>query len=177
MKSLFLKIFLSFWAAQALAAVCIAAASQSDAAKQVKPPFSITISTETPTIKAGTDLSIKVRITNTSNHDINASSVYGEGVDGGVDGAYFEEVRDSKGNLAKRKQPPKSEAQSDYPVNFSARPYTLKPGESTGSVTGVEHQYDISQPGQYVIQLSRPISENPKDGVVKSNKITITVTP
>ncbi|MGA7560746.1 MAG: hypothetical protein WCF61_14125 [Terriglobales bacterium] len=168
MNSRFLKVFLSFWAAQALAGVSVAAP------KQVNPPFSITISTETPTIRARTGLSIMVRITNTSNHDINASSVYVDGV-AGIDGSYDEDVRDSKGNLAKRKQP--QEADPNAPVTMSHRLRTLKPGESTGSVTGVSRQYDISQPGQYVIQLSRRISDNPKDGVVKSNKITITVIP
>ena len=54
---------------------------------------------------------------------------------------------------------------------------TLKPGESADSVTGVSPEYDMSRPGQNVIQLSRPISDNPDDGVVKSNKVTITVTP
>jgi hypothetical protein len=36
--------------------------------------------------------------------------------------------------------------------------------------------YDLSQPGQYKIQVSRAISDNPKAGVVKSNTITVTVT-
>jgi hypothetical protein len=43
--------------------------------------------------------------------------------------------------------------------------------------TGISPRYDPSQPGEYVIQLSRPISDDPKNGVVKSDKLTITVTP
>ncbi|MGD0215322.1 MAG: hypothetical protein ABSB87_19045 [Terriglobales bacterium] len=154
MKSLFLKIFLSFWAAQALAGVSVAAP------KQVKPPFSIVISTETPTIKAASGLSIMVHITNISNHDVNATSEYFEGPYGFIDAGYDEEVRDSKGNLARNKQPPGLETEYGV-VSASARLKTLKPGESGGSVTGVSPQYDISQPGEYVIQLSKRISDNP----------------
>jgi hypothetical protein len=32
-------------------------------------------------------------------------------------------------------------------------------------------------PGVYTIQVSRVVSDNPADGVVKSNKIMVTVTP
>jgi hypothetical protein len=167
MKALFIPLL--------LAGISVAVPNQSDGANQVKPPFSITISTETPTVKAGAEVSIKVRITNASNHDINASSAYYRGVDGGMDASYDEEVRDSKGNLAKRKQ--SSEPESEVPLTGSIRLRTLKPGESADAVTGVSQQYDMSRPGQYGIQLSRRISDNPKDGVVKSNKITVTVTP
>jgi hypothetical protein len=34
---------------------------------------------------------------------------------------------------------------------------------------------DFSQPGEYVIQVSRNIGDDEKQGVVKSNIITITV--
>jgi hypothetical protein len=37
--------------------------------------------------------------------------------------------------------------------------------------------YDLSQPGAYTVQLSRTLSDDPKDGVVKSNAITVKVTP
>ncbi len=159
-----------------LAGVSVAVPNQSEAEKQVKPPFSITISTETPTVKAGSGLSIKISITNTSNHDINATSAYFMGPYAFMDAGYDEEVRDSKGNLAKSKQPPMPGA-DDPVVIDSVRIKILKPGETTGSITGVSPDYDISQPGEYFIQLSKRISDNPKDGVVKSNKITVTVTP
>jgi hypothetical protein len=93
-----------------------------------------------------------------------------------MDAGYDEEVRDSKGNLAKSKSPPRLGADDPVVAN-SLRIKVLKPGESSGSITGVGPDFDISQPGEYVIQLSKRISENPRDGVVKSNKITITVTP
>jgi hypothetical protein len=41
----------------------------------------------------------------------------------------------------------------------------------------VSRLHDMSRPGQYVIQVSRYVSDNLKDGVLKSNIITVTVTP
>ena len=158
MKSLFLKIFLSFWAAQALAGISVAAPNESEAAKQVKPPFSITISTDTPTIKAGSGLSIKIRLTNISNQDINGTSE----LEQRVDVSYEQEVRDSAGRLVK-----KEHWKPEVVINGNTYFSTLKPGESANSVTVVNPKYDISKPGQYVIQLSRLISDRPKGGVVK----------
>lgn len=150
--------------------------AQSVTAKQVKQPFSITISVETTTVKAGSGLTIMVHMTNTSDHDINASSVYIDGV-AGIDGSYDEEVRDSKGRLAKSEKSVAQNADPTAPLSLSVRLHTLKPGESTGSVTGVSPEYDISKPGEYLIQLSGAFSDNPKDGVVKSNVLKITVAP
>jgi len=141
---------------------------QSDVGKQTKSPFSITISTESPVVKSGSELSIKIHLTNTSSQDMVVSGAYFEG----TDASYQVAVRDSKGNLAKREQ-----SGPGGPVSGHWQRHTLKAGESTDSVTKVNGEYDISRPGQYVIQLSRPISANPDDGVVKSNKITVTVTP
>jgi hypothetical protein len=90
----------------------------------------------------------------------------------GTDASYQAEVRDGKGNLAKRE-----ESGPGGPVSGHWQRHTLKPGESADSLTKVSGEYDMSRSGQYVIQLSRPISANPDDGVVKSNKITVTVTP
>ena len=37
--------------------------------------------------------------------------------------------------------------------------------------------HDLIQSGRHTIQLSRIVSADSKDGVVKSNTITVTVTP
>jgi len=37
--------------------------------------------------------------------------------------------------------------------------------------------FDMSKPGTYTVQVSRGISSDEKKGAVKSNQITITVTP
>ena len=52
---------------------------------------------------------------------------------------------------------------------------TLKPGESVSNITNVARWPDFSKPGEYVIQVSRHVNDDEKQGVVKSNTITITV--
>ncbi len=53
----------------------------------------------------------------------------------------------------------------------------LKPGESM-DINGdyLSRLYDLSQPGEYMVQLSRTVSGDPKDGVVKSNTIALSIT-
>jgi len=51
-----------------------------------------------------------------------------------------------------------------------------RPNESTKENIALSDLYDLSHPGQYTIQVSRAVSDKPKDGVVKSNTITVTVT-
>jgi hypothetical protein len=120
-------------------------------------------------VKAGSTVSIKVRLTNTSRHDVIVTGAYFEGVDAN----YKQEIRDANGNLARRRE------RAETAVHLAGHwvRHTLKPRESEDGVTAVSPEYDMSRPGEYVIQLSRPISDNPDDGVVNSNKITVTVTP
>ncbi len=51
----------------------------------------------------------------------------------------------------------------------------LKPGEKLEEDTVLSTVFDLTSPGEYEVQLSRPVSDDPKDGVVKSNIIAITV--
>lgn len=124
-------------------------------------PFSIAITGPTEA-KAGSEIEIRVTMTNTSDHDIDAGSFF---VDG-VDTAYKYEVRDGKGNLAEKKV---------KQLAGSIRMETLKPGENTEEGTLVSRVCNMSRADRYEIQLSRAISNDAKQGVVKSNKITITV--
>jgi len=129
-------------------------------------PFSIVIAAADSTVKINTDLVIKVRLTNNSDHPINASYHVLQGVNMG----YQYEVRDANGNV-----PPHKEQKSG--MEGSLRLRTLNPGESLENTVTLNRLYDMSVPGKYVIQFSRNISGYEKDGVVRSNKITVTVTP
>jgi hypothetical protein len=142
---------------------------QSEAAKPPKAPFSISISAEKQAVEQGSLVSIKIRLTNTSNRRMNASASYY----GGVDASYQQEVWNDAGNLAERYQA--GQPQPVASLHGTVKLRTLRPGESWENVSAISPQYDMSRPGQYVIQFSRPISDNPKDGVVKSNKIAVTV--
>jgi hypothetical protein len=139
-------------------------------AQPPQPPFSITIRAEKPDIKAGTEVFIKVRMKNVSDHEVDCTRV----PTNGWDGAYQYDLRDIRGNLAERKllvpnHPEIKESSSIWPC-------ILKPGESTNDDHIISRLYDMSHPGKYLIQVSRLISGGHKeDGVVKSNTITITV--
>ena len=149
-------------------------------ANDVGQPFSIAISAEAPesqtgpdryTIKAGADVFVKVHLTNTSKRKLSLN--YDKDSRTNVDFFHRYEVRDSTGNAAQKRtihHPEIGSTGHGWPARV------LKPGESM-DITGddISRLYDLSQPGEYTIHLSRSISGD-RDGVVKSNTITVTVT-
>lgn len=151
------------------------------AARTARQPFSATISVENPgvqtgpyayTVKTGSDLFIKVHLTNISRRKISLG--YDKDSRTNVDFCHQYDVRDSHGNLVLKRPIDHPEIGSTL-HGWPAR--ILKPGESM-DITGdfISRLYDLSQPGAYTIQLSRSVSGDPKDGAVKSNTITVTVT-
>ncbi len=127
-------------------------------------PFTLSISSD-PVVTFGSPVEVRVRLTNTSTLDINGSTANIKGF--GL--VYTYEVRDQSGKKLEQKQ-------IDVTHQASAQVFTLKPGESRGDLTRLNEAYDLS-PGKYTIQLSKPLSDEPGAEVVKSNKITVTVTP
>jgi len=83
-----------------IAIVGVESVAQSAAPKEISRPFSINISTTTPTVKVNSDLSITVRLTNTSDHDMRVTRAFF----GGTDASYTQEIRNNKGTLAKREK-------------------------------------------------------------------------
>jgi len=53
----------------------------------------------------------------------------------------------------------------------------LQPGESVSYFAPISEWYDLSGPGKYTIQVLQHVSSDPSSAVVKSNKITVTITP
>jgi hypothetical protein len=153
-----------------IATSLVLGASSSDQPSQ--PPFSITISTERPDIKAGSEVYIKIQMKNNSDHEMDCSKA----PTNGWDAAYQYDVRDARGNLAERILP--VPGHPEIKDNSSIWPCILKLGESTSIDSIVSRRNDMSRPGKYVIQVSRFIVSGHKEsGVVKSNTITITVAP
>jgi hypothetical protein len=151
------------------------------AAKDAGQPFAVTIGAEAPesqtgpnsyTVKAGADVFIKVHLTNTSKRKLFLG--YDKDSMTNVDFFHHYEVRDSKGNSAEKRAISHPEIGSTG-HGWPAR--VLKPGESM-DITGddISLLYDLSQLDEFTIQLSRSVSDDPKDGVVKSNTITVKVT-
>jgi hypothetical protein len=129
-----------------------------------KPPFVLSI-TSRRVFTDNTLVEIKARVTNTSSHDINAST-------GNIKGfaySYDYDVRDENGIALSLKQ-------IDATHQSSAQIIILKPGQSRDDTTNISEAYDLL-PGKYTVQLSMPVPGDATAGVVKSNKITIQVAP
>jgi hypothetical protein len=150
--------------------VATSTAWASASAQPVQKPFSISISAETPVIKAGSDVWINVHLTNTSNHDLDDSGSIDNMI--GLDPNLLFAVRDTRGKLVPKRVYKHPELAGGSPVNR-----TVRAGESISKEQRVSRLYDMSRPGQYVIQVSRRVSDKPKDGMMKSNTITVTLTP
>jgi hypothetical protein len=83
--------------------------------------------------------------------------------------SYSYDVRDSSGILVEKKNRGRAVG--------SVTQRTVEPDETVEEEAVVSRVFDMSRPGQYVIQVSRAISGDPKDGVVKSNIITVKLVP
>jgi hypothetical protein len=104
-------------------------------------------------------------VTNTSSHDINAST-------GNIKGfayRYDYDVRNENGFVVSQKQ-------IDATHQSSTQIMMLKPGQSRDEITNISEGYDLS-PGKYTIQVSMPSSSTTGANFIKSNAITIAITP
>jgi len=153
----------------ALLIVCgIAAASSAGFGQPGEAPFTLTISTDKPTVVAGSQVIIKITQTNTSDQAIGCASADSNG----FQIAFRHEVLDEDGKSVK------IPGEHHEFRDFSWRgPCNLAPGESTSRDSQITALYDLTKPGKYTVQVSSQASSDEKDGEVKSNTITITVLP
>jgi hypothetical protein len=128
-------------------------------------PFKIAITAESPTVVAESDVSIKVSLTNTSDHDVDEGAMYKTGE---LDSTFRFEVRDEHGKLVPKRTYPHPEL-----ATGSVRFRTISRGETYTQNQQVSALYDMRKPGKYTIQVWR---RNP-DYDIKSNIVTVTVTP
>jgi len=133
-------------------------------------PLSIAISTPQSTLKVGSEVRIEVTLTNASSRRVLIQE-RNPATDYEID------VRDERGTPVpetdlgrKLKEPPV------IPMNSRNFGKYLRPNESTKETIPLSDLYSLSHAGQYTIQVSRLMSNKPKDVVVKSNTITVTVT-
>ena len=134
----------------------------------VSQPFSIVISTRKPVVKVGSEVPVKITLTNNSNRELNTSANISDLT--GVDPNYSYEAHDSRGNPVKMKRHEHPELAFGHAIFGS-----VKPGESVTTVQDISRLLDVDTPGKYVIQVSRRVPDPKNGALVKSNKIVITV--
>jgi len=144
--------------------------------------FSLTISTPHDVVKAGSEVRVKITLTNTSNHDIGVGverqvSSYGEK-------HYEVEVQNEKGvrapltrhgHIMRGEVPDPPGDLAEQLELGSDLILDVKPGDVAYDVIIANKMYDLSQPGKYSIQVHRFDPESQTE--VLSNTITVTVTP
>ena len=122
-------------------------------------------------VKAGSEVRLRITLTNTSDQDAFYSVVAQSAA------PYDVYVRDSKGNSAPetpygRKIHPWSPGHPPLSGSFTAFRVRLAPGRKTETEVDLTREYNLSQPGKYAVQ-----SQDVQDGIVlKSNTLTVTVT-
>jgi hypothetical protein len=124
-------------------------------------PFSLNISTQTPIIKSGGHLTIKITQKNTSKTSEDCSAQ----IAGGVDISYNYAVLDENGKAL--------EERDIRAYSGSFQPCTLLPNDAVSEFAPIHVLFDLSVPGKYTIQVSRSLLAG---GVIQSNKLPITVT-
>lgn len=144
--------------------ICAISMAHTAIAQAKRTPFELVISTDNPTVTAGSDVYILETMKNTSDKPISCTDSY----EGNLDASFDYDVHGKDGKSIRRPDVnPK-----DFPGNTSF--CTLDPGESTSGHLWISWLYDFTKPGKYSIQIARRI-ENGSTERVKSNVLTITV--
>jgi hypothetical protein len=138
-------------------------------------PFAISISASNLRVKTDQPAEIKIRLTNTSNHPIDVSEVGTHGCS--MDQSYKYDIRDASGRVSEILPEIKARTKSEGRVTATVKVHTLNPGETQEATIDVSRCYDMTAPGEYSIELSREIPDDPKHAALKSNRITVTVAP
>lgn len=135
-------------------------------------PLKVTISTTREEVRVGEEVRIHVVLANVSEQVI---SVLRSPNQEQAEEHYIVRVYDKSGKDATETK--YGHAAKSYRFGGSEIVKPLAPGETMAEDTILSKQFNLATPGEYQIQLSRPVSEDPKDGIVQSNKLTITVLP
>lgn len=133
-------------------------------------PLRIVISTRHPVVNPGNPIEMAVKLTNTSQQVIDTSTSLN--MQTGLDANLDIDIRSTSGVPALKKvyKHPELAAGQAYPGR------SLNPGQTLKEDFDLTRAYSL-KPGQYTIQVSWSVPKNLGGGVVKSNKITVTVTP
>jgi hypothetical protein len=130
------------------------------------PDFSVAVEAPKGPFKAGSQISVMVRLTNTSGHPMAISVLPG----GELDPNYVCWCYNSAGKAVMRDHIRGKEA-------GTGRTQILKPGKSYDELVPISAACDLSKPGEYRVLLFRQDANDPEHRSVKSNEIKIKVVP
>ena len=132
-------------------------------------PFSLQISAVHQRVQSGSDVQVKLTLTNTSDGQITIVDI-----DRWCD--YSLEVRDGQGQPVPETAYKRELKCTPWPPVAGRRIIrTLKPHESFNDLMYVNQAYEVNRPGDYFIQAMREIPKELGKGTVKSNQAIITV--
>lgn len=141
--------------------------AQSTSAGQGDRPSSIVLTPISTQTKVGSKVYLKLRLTNTTSRDIGARGIF---LTEGIDSSFQYDCRNAVGRRVTKETPGQGLGDvHDLPA--------LKPGQSLEENVPIDRACDLSQPGQYRIQVSASDPSDPKHVIVRSNPVSITVTP
>jgi hypothetical protein len=158
--------------------VCVEPVQEAQQASGKLPaPFVIKLSAQQTTFKKGSEIKLKVALTNTSNQQI---FVRREKRDDKAEFSYSFDVRDEAGKPApeaKYKRALKGEQPEGETTVVVSAPglVPIDPGQSLDEEVIVSKLFDLSVPGKYVIHAER--LDDTSNVSVNSNVVTITVEP
>jgi hypothetical protein len=141
-------------------------------AQEIATPFSIAISAPQTVVKRGSQVKVRIKLTNISNREIDFfdTNTYCD---------YAVEVRNPAGNLAPEGEYKRSllcPNETGRVMHGRRKLERLKPKEFLEDEMFVSSLYDMSQPGQYSVEVMRKAPKEFGDVEARSNRITITVT-
>lgn len=147
---------------------------QSPATNQVsQPAFSIALTALHDVVKTREEIRVRAVVTNISKNEI----ALGRSSDDRGEFEFTIEIHDSQGktpSLTEYGKTLKGEGEVPLILPYGGDSH-LHPGESFRSEIVVTKIYDLKQPDDYTVQLQR--KDIPSEKIVKSNSITVTVTP
>ena len=135
------------------------------------PPFSLTITAPHAEVKAGSGVSVDLTLTN--NSDRVAMIEY----TGSLCDYAAVEVRDSAGNLVPDTAVKSGSDCAHRGGAGASGMYRLRPNESKKATIAVSLFSDMSQPGEYFVQVTWKAPKEFDGVLVKSNTIGIAVVP
>jgi hypothetical protein len=145
---------------------------------QSKTSFTLSISTNAPTVKKGAELRLDLTVANLSDHPITVYECHGY-----AEAANEIEVRDASGELLHRIDGPLVSIHGTsvrLPKQWVSRKGTsLNPGEKLDDFSILSNIFDLSKPGKYRVTAKRWIHNNPGSTVTwtgaTSKSVDITV--